>query len=231
MALPKIDQPLFPITIPSTGQKTKFRPFTVKEEKILLIAQESQDAEQMVLAFKQIVENCVQDVNVSSLATFDFDFLLFQIRAKSVGEVINFSIADPETEEEIKLSADISKIEVKVDPKLKVVELNDRYKLLMKYPNFEESLAVEQGGDIDQRFKLLLSCVEKLIDTTEEDKVYDFDDTTEEEKVEFFESLRSISGIKSFFESIPSVKLQVPYKTKSGEERVHVISGFQSFFI
>lgn len=231
MALPKIDQPLFPITIPSTGQKTKFRPFTVKEEKILLIAQESGDADQMIIAFQQIVENCVQGIEVDNLATFDFDFILFQIRAKSVSEIINFTIKDPESEEEIKLSADISDVKVEVDHKSKVVDLNENFKLVMDYPKFDSTMQTDEGGQVESRFKLLISCADKLISTGEDETVYDFADFSEEEKLSFFESLTSMASLKSFFDSIPSVKLEVPYKTSSGAEKIYTISGFQSFFI
>ena len=135
MALPKIDLPLFELVLPSTGKKVKYRPFTVKEEKILLIAQESKDIKQVMLAIKQILGNCLQEINVESLATFDLEYVLLNIRAKSVNDEITFSVKDPDTEEKIELTININEIEIKkFADHDKIIKVSDDFVFLMRYP-------------------------------------------------------------------------------------------------
>ena len=111
MGLPRIERPRFPITIPSTGQKTFFVPFSVKEEKILLIAQESQDLDQIILAIKQILENCVEGFDSKNQPMFDLEYCLLKVRSKSVGELIPFEIEDPDTNEKVQLEFDVEKVQ------------------------------------------------------------------------------------------------------------------------
>lgn len=151
MALPKINQPLFEIEIPSTGRKVKYRPFTVKEEKILLFAQESKDLDQIILAISQIVTNCLQDVSDSildKLAIFDLEYLLINLRAKSVSDEIDFNIKDPDTEEVVELSLDLSDIEIKNnDDHKKVIPVNEDISIVMSYPKLNQLRALSNIGD------------------------------------------------------------------------------------
>ena len=127
MGLPKIDQPLFELVIPSTGKKVQYRPFTVKEEKILLIAQESKSTDQIILAIKQIINNCLVDVDVDTLATFDLEYIIINIRGKSVNNEMTFNITDPDTQEDIELAMDVNDIEVVFDEKHdKKIDLNEQ---------------------------------------------------------------------------------------------------------
>lgn len=230
MGLPKIDQPLFPITIPSTGKKTNFRPFTVKEEKILLIAQESKDVQQVSLAVKQIITNCVTKVNVEELAVFDVEFLLLQIRAKAADNIVEFKIKDPDTEEEVPVKIDIEKIRVeKGKDHNNVIAVSDDINLIMKYPTFDyiSSLA---GSDNTDQFKVMTDCIERVMQGEE---LYEMDDFSDEEKEEFIDSLntKALKGIKEFFETMPKVRHEYKYKDNTGKEKTYVLEGTESFFM
>lgn len=230
MGLPKIDQPLFPITIPSTGKKTTFRPFTVKEEKILLIAQESKDVEQVSLAVKQIITNCVTKVNVAELAVFDVEFLLLQIRAKAADNIVEFKIKDPDTEEEIPVKIDIEKIRVeKSEEHNNVIAVSDDINLIMKYPTFDYISSLADSDNTDQ-FKVMTDCIERVMQGEE---LYEMDDFSDEEKEEFIDSLntKALKGIKDFFETMPKVRHEYKYKDNTGKEKTYVLEGTESFFM
>lgn len=237
MALPKISQPLFQITIPSTGKKTTFRQYTVKEEKILLIAQESKDFEQIALAIKQIITNCVTDVNVDNMPMFDIEYLLLNIRSKSVGDKIDFEVTDPDTEEKVKLVFDINNVEVvkknKVGNKIK---LDDRFTITMKYPSINQVSRLGNDDSTSQTlklFNLMLSCMESLFDA-ETEELFMFADFTQEEVDEFVENnlpSSAIAKIKEFFENIPVVRFSTEYVNSKGDKKTFVIEGLNSFFI
>ena len=235
MALPKIDQPLFPITIPSTGQKTKFRPFTVKEEKILLIAQESKDFEQVVLAVKQIINNCVLNIDIDKIAMVDLEYCLLMIRAKSVGNVIEFKIKDPDTEEEIVLSTDIGAVEVKKSTnESNVVDLENGYSLSMRYPTINDILVLknQDRSQAENMFDIMINCIDKLI-SNDGEEVFEMSDFSPKEIEDFVDDLNSLSiqKIKKFFEGAPVLRIEIPYKNSNGEEKKYVLEGVESFFI
>lgn len=231
MALPKIDLPLFEITIPSTGKKTKFRPFTVKEEKILLIAQESKDQKQIVLAIKQIINNCLNNVDVESLAVFDLQYLLLNIRAKSVNNEITFNITDPDTNESIELTFDINTIEIKKDPSHnRLIKVTDDISINMSYPNSDTLEFIAGEGESKPMFDVISNCIESVI---QGDVVYKLKDFSKKEVNEFVESLSSdvIVRIKEFFDTMPVLRYEKIYKNKNGVEKKFVIEGMETFFI
>ncbi len=134
MGLPKIDLPIMELELPSTGERVKYRPFTVKEEKILLVASESEDAEQEVLAAKQVVNNCLIDKDVSTLAMFDLEYVLLILRSRSVNNSITFNIRDPETDEQVQLEIDINKVKITKDSEhTNEVKVTDDYTLFLRY--------------------------------------------------------------------------------------------------
>lgn len=228
MALPKLDLPHFPITIPSTGVKTQIRPFTVKEEKILLIAKESNDRDQMIDAIIQIVNNCLVDVDSSSLSTFDLDYVLIQLRGKSVNNVIEFTIVDPDTEEQVDMEVDVDSIEIKnTDGHSKHVKLSDNFTLIMRYPTIKE---VGRMGDDQGAFAVMISCIDSIVSG---DEVYKFEDYSNEDIQEFVDDLTNehVMAIKKFFETMPKLRLEKKYKTSAGDEKTFVVEGTESFFI
>jgi hypothetical protein len=235
MGLPKISQPLFPITVPSTGQETNFRPFTVKEEKILLVAQESQDADQLILAIRQIIQNCVQDVDVDTLAMFDIEYIMLKIRGQSVNNVIEFTIKDPETEENVEISFDINDIEVKKSEEhTNIINLSENHKLIMRYATINElkSLAgLSEEKASEGLFEVMVNCIDSLVEG--EDTVYKLSDFSEAEVTEFIESLTSstVTEIRKFFETTPALRIECPYTNSKGNDKTFVVEGLQSFFI
>lgn len=232
MPLPKIKQPLFELTLPSTGKKYKYRPFTVKEEKILLIAQESNDPDQMVLAIKQIIGNCVDKIDVDSMTMFDMEYVLIHIRGKSVSNEIEIKIKDPDTQEEINLNLDLNDVMVKrYDNHKTLIELGDDIYLKMRYPKIEEVMSKLNTASIttESLFEVMLSCIESVV---EGEQVFTLKDFTKEEVDEFIESLSTtqLEEIKIFFDTMPTVRLEKKYKNKEGTEKTYVVEGMESFF-
>lgn len=235
MALPKINLPLFELTIPSNGQKVTYRPFTVKEEKILLIAQESKDLDQVVLAIKQIIRNCLTNVDVEKLPMFDLEYIMLNLRAKSINNIIQFSVKDPDTEETINLVLNIDNITLtKKENHDKKIVLDDEYSLIMRYPTINELRALSglTSGSTENLLDIMLSCIDMLV-SNDGEKIYKMSDFSPQEVKDFIESLTSgaIQGIKTFFETIPVLRIELPYKTKKGEQKTFVLEGLESFFI
>jgi len=233
MALPKIDLPLFELIIPSTNKKVTYRPFTVKEEKILLLAKESKDIDQIILAIKQIINNCVKGVDVEKLAIFDLEYIMLNIRSKSVNEEISFKINDPDTNEEVKLSVNINEIKVTKDPDHnRVIKINDQYSLMMRYPALNELklLSTDENKRQESIFNIMIECIESVVDG---DNVMKLSESSPAEVSEFVEGLSSstIAKVQKFFETIPVLRIECPYTAKDGKLKTFVIQGVESFFI
>ncbi len=233
MALPVIDLPLFELVIPSTNKKAKYRPFTVKEEKILLIAQESKDPKQVVLAIKQILTNCLHNVDIDALAAFDLQFILLNIRAKSVNNEITFNIKDPETNETLELTIDANEIQVKRFPDHeKFVKINDDIQLHMRYPTIEylENMSYEEEKNSDQLMLIMTECIDSVLDG---EQVYKLKDFSQKEVSDFIESLTSdvVIKIKKFFDTMPVLRYEKKYKNRLGNEKTFVAEGLETFFI
>lgn len=235
MGLPKIQQPLFEVTIPSTGRTVKFRPFTVKEEKILLVAQQANDVGQMVIALKQILTNCIEEVDVETLAMFDIEYLMLKIRGQSVNNEIEFTVKDPDTEEDVKLTININDVEMKMNPDHNnIIELSDTHKIIMRYSTLDELkvlASADENNQSEKMFEVMVSCIDSLVEG--DDTVYKFSDFSKEEVDDFVESLTSktINDIQKFFQTIPVLKIECPYTNSKGEQRTFVVEGLQSFFI
>lgn len=233
MPLPKIDLPLYELTLPSNGKKIQYRPFTVKEEKILLTAQQSKDPEQIVMSIKQIVNNCVQDYDIEKLALFDLEYLLINIRSKSVDNNVEFEIEDPDTKEKIKLKLDLQNVKVfKDESHTNKIPVDDTYTLFLKYPTIDDfsEILSKENLSAEESYKILISCIDIL---ASEDEVFNFKDFAKKEVDEFIESLHNdvTKKIKLFFDTMPKVRHEMPYKNSNGEEKIFTIQGTQSFFM
>lgn len=233
MSLPKIDLPLFELTIPSSGKKVKYRPFTVKEEKILLIAQQSQSMEQIILALKQIISNCVKDVDVDNLPTFDLEYIILNIRAKSVNNEIELIVKDEYTDADIKLKIDLNTIHLKRNENHKKnIQINNEYILVMKYPTIDKVLELQNEDENEASYNLMISCVD-ILASVDGEKIYKFSDFTKQEVEQFIEGLnaKTIEDIKEFFETLPVLKIDIPYKNSKGEDKIYTVEGLGGFFI
>ena len=238
MPLPKISTPSYELVIPSTKKKIKFRPFLVKEEKILIIAMESNDAKQIANAVKDVLKSCIltRGIKVEDLATFDIEYLFLNIRGKSVGEEVEVMITCPddgETQVPAVINLDDIKVQVN-DEHTPDINLDGEYTLRMKYPSMEEFIKTNFSTDgevnVDDTFKLIASCVEQVYS---EDESWAGADCTKKELSEFVESLNSkqFKSIEKFFDTMPKLSHTVKVTNpKTKKENEVVLEGLQSFF-
>ena len=232
MALPKIDQPLFDLIIPSNGKKVTFRPFLVKEEKILLIAQSGGDGE-MIRAIKQIINNCViEDINIDDLATFDLEYMFLKLRAKSVNNLIKLSYRDNEDDELYDFEVDLDTIEVEMPKDINSkIKINETVGMTMKYPSAGIS---DKIGEFENEVELLTFFITNCIDTIyDEETVYVANDYSAKDLNEFLDSLdvSTFDKIREFFEKIPKMRHVINYTNKLGNERTIELSSIRDFFM
>ena len=238
MPLPKIATPTYELELPSTGETIQYRPFLVKEEKVLVIALESEDTKQITTAIKTVIKNCIKTkgIKVDTLPTFDIEYLFLNIRGKSVGEEIEVNIICPDDgETEVPVMIDIDSIQVqKNDEHTNKIQLDDEIMMVMKYPSLDQFIKnnfdFNDKNVMDQSFELIASCIESIC--TEED-VWATADCSKKEVNEFLESMNSsqFKGVEKFFETMPklshTIKVTNP-KTKVESEVV--LEGLASFF-
>lgn len=233
MALPKIDIPIFEMELPSTKKKLKYRPFTVKEEKILLVAQEANDPEQEILAARQVVTNCIIDEDISKFAMFDLEYVLLVLRSRSVDNTITFQIKDPETEESIQLVIDAENVKFMEDEAhTNKIALDATYTLFLKYPTIDEFTTIIKMDESDPlvNYFVMISCLDYI---ASDDEVHYFKDYENNDIDAFMDNLDGgvIKKIQSFFETMPKLRHEMKYKNKEGKEKTFVIEGMRSFFI
>ena len=237
MALPISSTPLYTLTIPSTGKMVKYRPFLVKEEKALLIAQQSDEPVVMIDTLKEVIKSCVKDeIDVNSLATFDIEYVFAQIRAKSVGEIVELIFyCDDCTDDKakVKLSFDLTKLKVeKPEGHNNKIDLYDDIGVVMKYPNIETVIKLQNLGEIgvDQIFSIITDCIDYIYD---KDQIFYAKEHTKEELEQFLENMTSeqFNKVQNFFDTMPKVKQEVDYKCPVCNKEHHkVLEGIQSFF-
>ena len=238
MPLPKIATPTYELELPSTGESIQFRPFLVKEEKVLVLALESEDTKQITTAIKAVIKSCVQTkgIKVEALPTFDIEFLFLNIRGKSVGEKIELNIICPDDEiTEVPVSIDLDEIRVqKNDEHTRQIKIDDTLMMEMKYPSLDQFIKnnfdFENKNAMDQSFDLIASCVDKIYS---EDDVWAADDCTKKELKDFLEQMNSsqFKSIETFFETMPKLshKIKVTNPNTKVESEV-VLEGLASFF-
>lgn len=232
MSLPSLNTPTYNLTIPSTKQRIKYRPFVVKEEKVLLMALESENDQEIADALKSIINACVttKDFEFDKLATFDIEYIFLNIRGKSVGEIIDLLLTCPDDNEtEVKVSINIDDIKVKFDKgHSNKIQISDDLWVEMKYPGLESF--TNPQDNIDDTFKFVASSIDKIYN---EEDVWDSSTTTVNELVGFLENMSSkqFSDIQKFFESMPSLKHEVKFTNPNTKvESKYVIEGLSNFF-
>lgn len=231
MALPVIKHPTYKITIPSTKKEVNIRPFTVQEEKILLMAKSSENTADIVSAVKQVIRNCIiEPVDVDAMATFDIEYIFIKLRAKSVGEIVDLEYADPETEDVIKFKINLDDVEIKYNPEhTNKINVFDDVGIVMRYPTLEEIEKVESTSEKSEEaaFNMLMKCIETIYDAN---NVYS--DYSDKELTDFIDSLpmESMNKVKQFFDTMPSVEHEVNLKSKDGKTKKITLKGITSFF-
>jgi hypothetical protein len=238
MPLPKIATPTYELDLPSTGQTIKYRPFLVKEEKLLVIALESEDTKQITNSIKIVIKNCIETkgIKVEALPTFDIEYLFLNIRGKSVGEEIDVNIIcpdDEETEVAVKLNVDDIKVQTNENHTNRI-KLDDSLIMEMKYPSLDQFIKsnfdLSSNNAIDQSFDLVASCVDKIYN---EEEVWDTADVTKKELMEFLDQMNTnqFKEIEKFFETMPKLShtIKVTNPNTNVESDV-VLEGLSSFF-
>jgi len=238
MPLPKISTPTYELTLPSTGKPIQYRPFLVKEEKVLVIALESEDTKQITTAIKNVIKSCIQTrgVKVESLPTFDIEYLFLNIRGKSVGEVVEVNLVCPDDNETtVKAEINLDDIQVqKTEGHTNKIKIDNEIMMEMKYPSLDEFIKnnfdMSGGSDMDQSFELIASCIDKIYTA---DEVWTAADCTKKEIRDFLEQMNSsqFKEIENFYTTMPKLShtLEITNpKTKVTSEVV--LEGLASFF-
>ena len=239
MPLPKITTPIYELEIPSLKKKIRYRPFLVKEEKILIIALESEDSKAIANAVKNVISNCIlsKGIKVDDLSTFDIEYLFLNIRGKSVGESVDVLITCPDDETtQVPVSINLDEINVEENPKhSRDIKLDDTLTLRMRYPSMTEFIKNNfDSGDsvsVDDTFDLIVSCIDQIYS---EEESWTASDSTKKELLEFVEQLSSkqFKEIEKFFDTMPKLSHTIKVKNpKTGVESEVVLEGLSAFFV
>ncbi len=238
MPLPKISTPTHELELPSTGQTIQFRPFLVREEKLLVLALESENTKEITTAIKTVIKNCIQTkgIKVETLPTFDIEFLFLNIRGKSVGEDIEVNIICPDDGETyvlVTINIDEIKVQKNKDHTNKI-KVDDSIVMEMKYPSLEQFIKsnFDFSGDssMEQSFDLVATCIDKIYT---EEEVWSSSDVTKKELIDFLEQMNSsqFKEIEKFFETMPKLSHTVKIKNPNTEVESEVmLEGLSSFF-
>jgi hypothetical protein len=238
MPLPKIATPSYELELPSTGETIHYRPFLVKEEKVLVIALESEDTKQITTAIKTVIKNCIltKNIKVETLPTFDIEYLFLNIRAKSVGEEIEVNVICPDDEETtvtVKIDLDSIKVQ-KNENHTNKIKIDDSIMMEMKYPSLDQFIKnnfdFKKTNAMEQSFDLIASCIDKIYT---EEEVWSAGDVTKKELMEFLEQMNStqFKEIETFFETMPKLSHKINVTNPKTEVESEVIlEGLSSFF-
>lgn len=243
MALPKLDVPIFTVDLPLTKTKLRYRPFLVKEEKLLLIAVESDDEQTIMDSIKQIINNCCLDeIDTDSLPITDLEYFFLHLRARSIGEIVdlqyrcNNKVKDEEGQEvecgnNVKIKVNVLEIHPTFNEKhTNKVELTKNLGIVMKYPNFALINKVKSTNDVEQILNIVMNCVDYIYDA---DSIYYRKDISDEELSEFVGNLtqKQFAKVQEFFETLPAIKKELDFKcNKCGYQEKIMVEGIQNFF-
>ena len=238
MPLPQIATPTYELTLPSTGETIDYRPFLVKEEKLLVLAMETEDTKDITKAVKTVIKNCIQTkgVKVEELPTFDIEYLFLNIRGKSVGEEVEVKIICPDDgKTQVPVTINIDEIEVEKDKNHTTkFAIDDNLMIEMKYPSLDQFIKsnfdFSGGNQMEQSFELISTCVDKIFN---EEEVWVAADFSKKELMDFIESMNStqFKKIESFFETMPKLKHEIKVKNpETGKSSLVVLEGLSSFF-
>lgn len=241
MPLPKITTPTFELELPSSGKVIKYRPFLVKEEKILILALESQDTKQITNAIKQVLKECIltRGIKVDDLPTFDIEYIFLNVRGKSIGESIDLIVTCPddnETQVPVTVYIDSIKVEKNLEHN-RDIKLDSNLVLRMKYPSLDQFIKNnfdfgpdQKSSNIDQSFDIIISCVDVIFN---EEETWAASDCTKKELIDFIESMNSVQFkmIEKFFETMPKLQHKLQIKNPNTEiESEIILEGLTSFF-
>ena len=246
MALPKIDVPVYETKLISSGKTIKYRPFLVKEQKLFLMAAQATDEKETIAVVKQVLNNCIiTDIDIESLPTFDLEYLFMQLRARSVGEVVNLKyncnniVKDDKDEDKVcgglvKFDLNLLEIEpIRNEEHNNKIEISDKLGIVMKYPTLGMIGNTKnlQDENIEVVIDMIIKCIDYVYDA---DQMYYAKDSTQEELMEFLESMQQddLEKIQKFFTTMPKISKPLDFKCgKCGYEEKIVVEGIQNFFV
>ena len=235
MSLPKLNAPTYELKIPSTGKMISYRPYLVKEEKILMLAMESNDDRQMIRAIKDVISACTSDAaDTSNITMFDMEYIFTQLRSKSVGESVQVSMNCSECNTSNEIQINLEDVSVKSDESITdTIELTDTIGVRMKYPSVDAVLSSRidsESNNVDKIFSLLVECVDSIYSGEE---IFDAASQSREELNGFIESLNAeqFASIRKFVENIPATVLDVTFKCSNCEHKNETsLRGLANFF-
>ena len=238
MPLPKISTPTYELVLPSNAKKIKYRPFLVKEEKILIMALESEDMKQITNAVVQILTECIlsRGVKVEKLSTFDIEYLFLNIRAKSVGETVEVNVTCPDDgETSVQMDIDIDSIKISKDKThSNIIKVDDTISMKLKYPSLnqfvESNFEVTEQSNVDQSLKMITSCIDIIYN---EEESWSAADSTQKELEEFIEQLntKQFKEVENFFSTMPKLSHTIKVKNPNTDvESEVVLEGLGAFF-
>ena len=234
MALPKLDTLTYELELPSTGEKLKYRPFLMKEQKALMIAQESEDDKQIEIAFAQIINNCVlEDVDPYKMPMFDVEYVFMRIRGKSVGEKVTLNLLCPDDKKtRVDVEIDLEKVDIQMkEEHTNIVELTDNIHIVMKYPCLEDMSGFGDQGEVKSIFSMIKRCINEVHDG---ETIHNKVDMSEKELDDFIDSMSTshFEDLTNFFETMPKLQHVVEVKNpKTKKKNEILIEGLQSFFV
>ena len=230
--LPKLDVPNYELEVPSSDEKLKFRPFLVKEEKVLLIALESQDQKEMLRAMKEIIATCTYEkFDVENSPLFDLEYIFLQIRSKSVGETSTIRVKCKDGKNYAQVEIPLEEVNVEVDEKhTNKIEINKDISVIMDYPKVDIQDSVIEGQEVISFFNVIKQCIYQVIDG---ETVHEKTDMGDKDLDDFLGGLtnKHLVAFRAFFETMPKLKYEVKYKhPKTDKFETKVLEGMQSFF-
>ena len=233
MALPKIKQPIFELTIPSTKEVVRYRPYTVSEEKLVLIARESNEVKDIINVYKQIINNCVLDIkDVDKLAYFDLEYIFLMLRAKSVSNVLELTIEDDQDNQTYRVKLDLEK-EISVsEPRVgNFIKLTDPISVVLKYPSYEvlSLIAESKVNSAETVLMMIRDSIDQIFDG---ETAYDVAEYSKTELDDWVMSLgtKDLAKMQEFFVGLPKITANISYKRRDGSIRELTLEGIQSFF-
>ena len=239
MPLPKISTPTYELVLPSSGKKVKYRPFLVREEKILIMALESEDTKQITSAIKDVLSTCIlsRGIKIDKLATFDIEYLFLNVRAKSVGETVEVNVTCPDDgKTQVQMEIDIDSIKIQRDPEhSNIIKLDDDLSIQMNYPSLNQFIEAnfdtkDDKSQVDESLEVIMSCIGQVYN---QDEAWEASECTKKELKDFVESMNSkqFKEVEKFFNTMP--KLSHNIKVTNPETKVEstvVLEGLASFF-
>ena len=239
MPLPKVNTPTYELVLPSSGRKIRYRPFLVREEKILIMALESEDVKQITNAVIEILNNCVltKGTKIEKMSTFDIEYLFLNVRSKSVGETIDVNVTCPDDNKtSVQITIDLDTIKIKKDKTHKdTIKIDDNLSMKMRYPSMDQFIESNfdtstQGDDIKTTLDMIISCIDTIY--TEEES-WSGADSSKKELQEFIEQLNSkqFKAIENFFTTMPKLSHKIKVKNpNTGVESEVLLEGLAAFF-